>query len=73
MQDGAVLDHSKKELACNLTNKVDHVHNQSDRYKNDIDKLWRILLDSQSTCNVIIENNLLTISRKREFKLRLQI
>ena len=55
VQDGAVLDHSKKELACNLTNKVDHVHNQPDQCKNDIDKLWIILLDYQSTCNVIIK------------------
>ena len=70
-QDETVLDHSKKELVDDLTNKVDYVRNQSDWRNNDDDTLLRILLYSQHTCNVIINKHLLTNIRKREWKLRL--
>ena len=65
------MDHSNKQLPHDLTNKVDHVYNQSDYCKNDDNKLWTILMDSKSTCNVIIKKNLLTNIRKFECKLKL--
>ena len=30
VQDVDVIDHSKKDFSCDLTKKVDHVHNQSE-------------------------------------------
>ena len=67
-----MLDHSKKELVHDLTNKVDHAHNQSEWCKDNDDKLWIILLNSQSTFNVIINKHLLTNIHKCEWKLKLQ-
>ena len=55
-----------------MTNNVDYVHNQPYWLKNDDNKLWKILLDSQSTPNVIINKHLLTNFRKFKWKLRLQ-
>ena len=72
VQHRDVLDHSKKDLVCNMTSKMDHVCDQSNRRKNNNDNLWRILLDSQHACSIIINDNLLTNIRKCKWKLRLK-
>ena len=76
MQDSSLaeyhLDYSAKELVHNLKDDKDHIYNQTGSLSNADDRMWRLLLDSQSTCNVIINGNLLSNARECEWTLKLQ-
>ena len=69
------LNASKKEVFYDLRDERNHVHNQTkkiDELNDKDDSLWKILLDSQSTCNVIINKEPLTNIRRCEWTSRLQ-
>lgn len=61
-------------VSFDITYYKDHVYNQSGQSdkKNNDRKLWEILLDSKSTCNVIINKKLLTNIRRCNWTLKLQ-
>ena len=76
-QKGSVEDHVefdpvKKEITRDVTDQKRHAHNQSSKYRSNQDRLWALLLDNQSTCDVIINSKLLTNIRKCRSTLRLQ-
>ena len=58
VQDGLLskckLNHSKKEVIYDLKDETDHVYNQSESMSVIDERMWRLLLNSQSICNVII-------------------
>ena len=62
------VDRTRKEAHFDLSNKVNHVYNQIGRIDGNVkdkeDRLWHVLLDSQSTCNVIINKELLTNTKR---------
>lgn len=66
------LDHLNKEVIYDLEDEVDHAHNQSDGENVAEERMWRLLLDSQSACNIIINKELLSNIRSCDWTLRLQ-
>ena len=55
-----------------MKDQVKHAHNQASRNRSKEDSQWELLLDNQSTCDVIINKDLLTNIRKCKWTLRLQ-
>ena len=48
-----------------ITNQNNHIYNQNQpTERNKVRKLWDLLLDNQSTCDVIINKKLLNSVRK---------
>lgn len=66
------LDHANKELIYDASNESEHAHNQAGTRSDVKERLWRLSLDSQSTCNVIVNKDLLHNIRKCNWTLRLQ-
>ena len=71
--DGCKVDLEKKEVCYDMSNERGHVFNQSDVA--DVDRNSRmldILMDSQSTCSIIVNHKMLSNIRLCEWVLRLQ-
>ena len=76
-QKGSVDDHAqfdllKKEIAHDVTDQNKYAYNQSSKSRSKQDRLWALLLDNQSTCDVIINSKRLKNIRKCRWTLRLQ-
>ena len=69
----AKINVDKREMCIDLSKK-DHVYNQQgdwDASRRDM-KMWQVLLDSQSTCDVIVNRVLVENIRRCRWTLRLQ-
>ena len=79
-QQGITVDRNRKRITWNLTKIEHHVCNQMEMPKNinnpkeriKSKQLWDVLLDVQSTCDVIINDALVTNIRPCEWTLRLE-
>ena len=66
------FDTVKNEIVHDVSKQKNHACNQSSLGRRDSSsKLWELLLDNQSTCDVIINSKLLSNIRKCEWTLRL--
>ena len=67
-----VVDQDKKEIWCDVSEKKNHSCNQAgSKRRGVIWKMWELLLDNQSTCDVIINPSTLKNIRKCKWTLRL--
>ena len=72
VDDCVEFDPVKKEIIYDVTDMKKHAYNQSSRHRVKRDRLWELLLDNQSTCDVIINSKLLTNIKNCRWTLRLQ-
>ena len=70
--NGHRCNKDQKEVLHHLHRDKNHVYNQAEDEVGREGRLWEILLDSQSTCNAIINPKLLTNIRNCDWTLRLQ-
>ena len=67
------IDMDKKVIVYDISRQSDHVYNQNESSSRASSrKRWELLLDNQSTCDVIINRQLLRNIRKCKWTLRLQ-
>ena len=72
---GLVVDHAKYEIACDVSRNRHHVCDQTAENKgrkNRVKKLWQILLESQSTCDVTMDKTFPSNVRYCKWTLLLQ-
>ena len=65
----------KKEITFYVTENTHHIYNQMSNLEKSSDrkkKMWQMLLDSQSTCDVIINRSILKNVRVGGWNLKLQ-
>ena len=72
VEDSVEFDPINKEIKYNVTNQTKHAYNQNSMNRSKSDRMWELLLDNQSTRNVIINSKLLNNIRKCRWTLRLQ-
>ena len=69
----AKFDAEKREVLRDVSKLKNHVYDQSStKSRRNKDKLWELLLDNQSTCDVIINRKMLSNISKCRWTLRLQ-
>ena len=54
IDDRVEFDTLNKEIRYDVTDIKKHTYNQTTKYRSKPDRLWELLLDNQSTCDVII-------------------